>query len=250
MNFQAARPAAYNRAMPVVLKLIPRRRNTWVEVVPDAGASVKLPREMLPAGVHGGAQLDLQSWQQLCDLADYHGLLDRALRLLGRREHFERELERKLRNRTADRDLVARVLAECRRLAYLDDERAAAYAAQLLLARGGIGLARLRQELLKRGCPPALARQVIAEQGAEFDERAEISRLLGTRESSLAARAERLRTQLAAKGHSGARLELEVQRRLAATVQNYLAGRGFSGEQARRAAAELLSRILVDSAPE
>jgi len=236
--------------MPVVAKLIPRRRNTWVEIVPEAGASLKLPREALPAAVRSDARLDEAQWRQLADLADYHGLLDRALRLLGRREHFERELERKLRRYTPDRELVARVLAECRRLAYLDDERAAAYATQQLLNRGGIGLARLRQELLKRGCSPALARRVIADQAAAFDERAEISRLLGARERSLGARAARLRTQLAARGLSGARLDHELRQRLAATVKSYLAGRGFSGEQARHAAADLLGRLLPDQPEE
>jgi SOS response regulatory protein OraA/RecX len=236
--------------MPVVLKLIPRRRNTWVEVVPEEGASLKLPRAVLPAAVRADAQLDEAHWRELADLADYHGLLDTALRLLGRREHFERELERKLRRRTADRDLVARVLAECRCLAYLDDERAAVYAVQQLLNRGGLGLARLRQELSRRGCPPALARRVLAEQAAAYDEQAELSRLLRSRERSLGARADRLRVRLAAQGHSGARLAREVERRLGALVQNYLAGRGFSGEQARQAAAELVRSILPDQAEE
>jgi len=230
--------------MPVVLKLIPRRRNTWIEVVPEEGASLKLPREVLPAGIYGGSRLDGERWQELCELAEYHGLLDRALRLLGRREHFARELERKLRRYSPDRELVARVLAECRRLQYLDDERAAVYVTQQLLNRGGIGLPRLRQELLRRGCGPPLARRVTAEQAAAFDEQAGISRLLSMRERTVRARAERLRVQLAAKGHAGPRLEYELRHRLAVALQNYLAGRGFSGENTRHAVAELLGRLL------
>lgn len=232
--------------MPAVAKLIPRRRNTWVEIVTGDGASLKLPRTALPASVYAGVGLDDRQWRELAALAEYHGLLDRALRILGRREHFERELELKLRRRTPARELVARVLAECRRLDYLDDERAARYAAELLVARGGIGRQRLRRELARRGCPPELARRMVAEYGASLDEGTEVARVLKAREKSTAARARRLRAKLEAKGLSGDRLEYELKRQLAALLQSYLAGRGFAAEYARRGAAELLERLLPD----
>jgi regulatory protein len=212
--------------------------------VPDSGESIKLPREALPAGVYGGSQLDSSEWVKLCSLAEYHVMLDRALRVLGRREHFVRELERKLRRHSQDRELVARVIAECLRLKYLDDERAAAYTTQQLLLRGGIGLARLRQELLKRGCPTELARLAVAKYGAELDESAEIKRLLRARRRSWESRALRLRAKLAAKELPPARLTYELKRQLAVAAQNFLKGRGFSGEAARNAVGEMIVDLL------
>lgn len=243
-NRAAAQSGAYNVAMPLVTKLIPRRRNAWVEIVPDAGPSIKLPRQALPAAVSHGSRLDAGQWQELTVLAQHHALLDRALRILGRREHFERELARKLQRISPDRELAGDVLAQCRRLGYLDDERAAVYITEQLIARGGIGRLRLRQELLRRGCPPPLARRMVAEHGSALDERTEVARLLRGREKSTAARAGRLRARLESKGLSGERLEYELHRQLEALVQNYLAGRGFSREHARQGAAELIDRIL------
>lgn len=231
-------------AVPIVTKLIPRRRNTWVELVPDSGEHIKLPREALPAGVYGGSQLDSGEWEQLCALAEYHVMLDRALRILGRREHFVRELERKLRRHSQDRDLVARVIQECLRLKYLDDKRAAVYTTQQLLLRGGIGRARLRQELLKRGCSTDLARRVIAEHGAGLDEPAEVKRLLNARRRSWESRAARLRAKLQAKELPASRLEYELKRQLAAAAKSFLTGRGFSGEAARNAVGEMIEGLL------
>ncbi|MBN2080754.1 regulatory protein RecX [bacterium] len=230
--------------MPVIIKLIPRRKNAWVELVPDDGPSLRLPREVLPAFVRADQTVDGTDWAKLIELAAYHELLDKALRILGRREHFHAELKRKLGQRTIDRELIARVLTECRRRDYLNDERAAEFTVRQLLTRGGVGRTRLRQELLKRGCPPDLARQSVLTHAADLDETDELMRLLNSRRRSLAARTERLRAKLFKQGVAPHRQAVELRRQLGLSVRNYLAGRGFTGDSARNAVDRFLDELI------
>jgi len=230
--------------VPVIIKLIPRRKNAWVEIVPDAGAGLRLPREALPAYVQTDQTVDAADWAQLVELAAYHGLLDKALRILGRREHFHAELKRKLYQRTPDRELVTRILAECRRRDYLNDERAAEFTVQQLLNRGGVGRTRLRQELMKRGCPPELAREAVLKHAADLDETEELKRLLNSRRRSFAARIERLRAKLNKQGVTPARQTAELKRNIGLSMRNFLAGRGFTGEAARHAVDEFIGELI------
>jgi regulatory protein len=80
----------------------------------------------------------------------YRSALKSALRILARREHSVFELSQKLVHRGYEEETVRRVVAECGRLNYLDDRRAAD---QLIgrLQRKGLGMRRIRQELEKRG---------------------------------------------------------------------------------------------------
>ena len=80
----------------------------------------------------------------------YRRALDSALRILAHRDHTETELGRKLDRRGYGQDLVRRVIEECRRYGYLDDDRAAR---QLLeqMKRRGLGIRRIRFEMVKKG---------------------------------------------------------------------------------------------------
>jgi regulatory protein len=81
-----------------------------------------------------------------------------ALRILAQREHSVAELTQKLIRRGYASDVVQRVIAECLRLNYLDDQRVVQ---QVLarLKRKGFGIHRVRSELLKKGLA-----------GAEFED--------------------------------------------------------------------------------
>lgn len=80
----------------------------------------------------------------------YRSALKSALRILAGREHSVFELSQKLVRRGYEEETVRQVVAECGRLNYLDDRRAAD---QLIsrLQRKGLGLRRIRHELEKRG---------------------------------------------------------------------------------------------------
>jgi regulatory protein len=73
-----------------------------------------------------------------------------ALRLLTRRDHSKFELARKLKQRDFEDVVIEKVLLECERLDYLNDERTA----QLLigqLLRKGYGANRIQHELNRKG---------------------------------------------------------------------------------------------------
>ena len=84
-----------------------------------------------------------------CDKA-YRKAQSSALRILSHREHSVAELTQKLIRRGHAVDVVQRIIAECLRLNYLDDQRVA----QQVLARmkrKGLGIHRVRSELLRKG---------------------------------------------------------------------------------------------------
>ncbi|ANA41440.1 regulatory protein RecX [Geobacter anodireducens] len=103
--------------------------------------------------------------------------LSTALDILSRRDHSEAELARKLRTRGIDAGEIDRIVARLREFGYLDDRRVACRLAESALAQGKMVGARLRVELRRRGIPPDLAEEALA-QTAGCDERAMVGDLL------------------------------------------------------------------------
>lgn len=87
--------------------------------------------------------------EKLVDRTHYKAM-DTALRILARRDHSVAELARKLARRGYAEDIIQRVVAECGRLGYLDDVRAAG---QMIdrMKRRGMGARRIRHELQQKG---------------------------------------------------------------------------------------------------
>lgn len=104
----------------------------------------------------------------------------KALDLLSRRDHSEKELEDKLRSRGGKEDDVAQLLVSLRDIGLLDDRR---YARSFLLFRSGKawGRQRFRQELLARGLTPELVDEALREAGEDdgFDPSAKLESLVG-----------------------------------------------------------------------
>lgn len=104
--------------------------------------------------------------------------LSTALDILSRRDHSEAELARKLRARGVDAGEIDRIVARLREFGYLDDRRVACRLAESALAQGKMVGARLRVELRRRGIPPELAEEALAQAAAGCDERALVGDLL------------------------------------------------------------------------
>ncbi len=95
--------------------------------------------------------------------------MNTAVRLLARRDHTSLEIQQKLGQRGFGREVIDRVLAECRRLDYIDDERTARmYIGQL--ARRGFGFRRIRLELKKKGLAGGSFENILTESNSEIDE--------------------------------------------------------------------------------
>lgn len=102
---------------------------------------------------------------------------DTALRLLGRREHSVAELRRKLQQRGFSADTIDEVLADCRRLGYVDDDRfARLYSKQL--RRRGYGRLRIEQMLNSKGLSAARVADCVADHCAEAGQIEDCRRVL------------------------------------------------------------------------
>jgi regulatory protein len=140
-------------------------------------------------------------------LAFQPSLKGRALRLLGQREHFRRELERKLAPHEQEPGTLAQALDELQAEGYLDEGRAAE---SLVHRRAGqYGSARLRQEMQDKG----LARELIEQA------------LAGLKDSELTRAREIWRRRFEA-------LPADAKER--ARQMRFLLARGFSAEVVRR----------------
>jgi regulatory protein len=89
----------------------------------------------------------------------------KALKLLGRRDHFRAELAEKLRRKNFDHNEIERALERLAGLDLLDDERLAKRFAELRSVDRGWGPRRLSAELRRRGVDRHLADTV-----SELDE--------------------------------------------------------------------------------
>jgi len=76
---------------------------------------------------------------------------ERALRLLGQRQHFRRDLRRKLIAKGYEAEEVDAALARCASEGYLDDEATARAFVAERQERRGLGRARIAAELRRKG---------------------------------------------------------------------------------------------------
>jgi regulatory protein len=101
--------------------------------------------------------------------SDYQKAMNTAVRLLTRRDHTSFEIFQKLGQRGFGGGVIDRVLAECRRLDYIDDERTARiYIGQL--TRRGFGFRRIRFDLRRKGLTGERFEIILNERRAEIDE--------------------------------------------------------------------------------
>ncbi len=95
--------------------------------------------------------------------------MDTAVRLLSQRDHTRGELHRKLAQRGMDKEVIERVLAECERLDYLNDARAAQhYTGEL--QRKGYGCRHIRMALKKKGVNTRVIDQTLSTCDADGQE--------------------------------------------------------------------------------
>ena len=106
--------------------------------------------------------------------AHYRSALDAAVRLLTRRRHTRRELERKLSARRHSAEAIRRACDTCERLGYVDD-RAAADLYIEELKKKGYGRRHIQYSMKKKGFDAVLSEHRIQECYDE-DEEAVIAR--------------------------------------------------------------------------
>jgi regulatory protein len=113
-------------------------------------------------GRDAGATAPAQAAVGLEDDGGYRAAFDRALRLLGQREHSLRELKDKLVRKGIDRHVAELVTDDLRGRGLQSDVRFAESLVRGRVSRGH-GPLRIRQELAKRGVDEAVADEVMTE---------------------------------------------------------------------------------------
>ncbi len=112
------------------------------------------------SGYISGDEIDEEAFGVLADKVAKRRCFNRALNILSRRDHGERELFIKLKRadgEAAAADAVERI----KQLGYIDDERFAARLAEELIERKGYGTRAVYSELLRRGIDRETAQNTI-----------------------------------------------------------------------------------------
>ncbi len=100
---------------------------------------------------------------------DYQRALNSALRILTGRDHSRYELVQKLKQRGFTPGAIKKVVLECERLDYIDDNRTTrVYIRQLI--RKGYGAKRIRLELKRKGLSDRPDQGVISQMISDIDE--------------------------------------------------------------------------------
>lgn len=99
--------------------------------------------------------------RRIGDGAGSGSVWEAALRMLGRRDHFEAELRDRLLRSGHDPDGADAAVRRCAELGLLDDDRVAARFVELRSVDRGWGPARLALELRRRGAPDAVVDRAV-----------------------------------------------------------------------------------------
>ncbi len=102
------------------------------------------------SGYVSGDEIDEDQYKVLADRIAKRRCFNRALNILSRRDHCEKELFNKLRRTDGD-EAAAHAVERVISLGYINDERYAQNLAEELGTRKGYGLRAIRSELIKRG---------------------------------------------------------------------------------------------------
>ncbi len=92
-----------------------------------------------------------------------------AVRLLSRRNHTKHEIRQKLRQRGFDAEAIAKVISECERFNYVNDEQTAQYYLRELQTKG-YGRSRIRFSMKKKGLNEELISRLIRDHHTDAEE--------------------------------------------------------------------------------
>ncbi|MCK8516463.1 recombination regulator RecX [Methylonatrum kenyense] len=134
---------------------------------------------------------------------------DKAVRLLARREHSRKELQRKLRQRQYPESLIADTLELLEQRGYLDNQRFAEAFIRERIGKGH-GPLRITADLRERGIKDGMIRALLDAAEVDWQQQAAV-----VRERRFGTAPPANRTEWGRQGR-------------------FLAGRGFSAEQVRR----------------
>jgi len=191
-----------------------KRRSVFVDGEFFAGVGEEV---VLALGLHVGQQVDAKRLEEMLRSEELRTAREDALKLLGYRSRSANELERRLKKKGYEDEIVRDVLASLTRVDLLSDERFTADWIRSRMASKPMGRTMLRWELRQKGIAPELIEEALE----EIDEEREFKAALALAEK---------KASKAAGGDAKAE-----RRRLA----DFLRRRGFAWETVKRALNEV-----------
>ncbi|MCP4347207.1 MAG: regulatory protein RecX [Desulfobacterales bacterium] len=99
----------------------------------------------------------------------YNKAMNTAIGLLSRRNHTKFEIMQKLKQREIEPEIISKVISECERYNYINDEETGRILFRQLRAKG-YGLHRIRYSMKKKGLGSELTDSLLAEYDSETGE--------------------------------------------------------------------------------
>lgn len=127
---------------------------------------------VLKFGLKKGDTLDEHQIEEILLSEERKSAKDRALKFLSYRDRSEKEIKTKLKDIGYEDDIIDWVIAELKRLKFIDDERFAQSYAQTQMITRPMGEYYLRRELKKKGLNAELIEQTVEK---VYDERDQFS---------------------------------------------------------------------------
>lgn len=152
-------------------------------------------------GLEAGTSIDRDTVERALGEIELQLAKDRALRLLGYREHSESELAAKLRDTGYPAAVAEAVTQRFVDIELVDDRRFALAWSRSRVA-AGYGVRRIRQELTQRGIAPELIDEALAEVTDPDEEVGRARAALGSRRATDRAGKDRLVRRLVSRGFS------------------------------------------------
>ncbi len=174
--------------MPTITKIDPQkrrpnRRNVFIDGAFAFGCNVNVVARFR---LREGMAIDDALRKQIEEGEVRQEAFDQAIRLISGRMQTERELRIKLRRREYGDKVVEAVVADLKRLGYVDDEKLALTRAADQAAVKKHGKQRAVQELRKAGVAPAIAERAAKEAYQDVDLKAAALELARRKAPSLA----------------------------------------------------------------
>jgi len=193
-----------------------------------------------------GDEVAAERLPALIATSEYLHARDYALRLLGRREYFQRELKDRLFKKGFGGRTVGRVMAELAEEGYQSDDRAARTLVSEKVSRGGVGPLKLLSLLMQKGYDKARARRLIDELLPTDFQQEQMRKFVSRRGKVYREQMARELTKLLADegkrkklgGESGVRFRLRNKYR--AKIYARVRAAGFGSEIATQAAKEII----------
>jgi SOS response regulatory protein OraA/RecX len=191
--------------------------------------------------------LSPREMRNLEDASAYLHARDFALRALGRRELFAKELREKLYQRGTLPPVAERVMREVQRDGLQDDNRASRALIRDQQARGLVGARKLVSELVKRGIAIDEARRLAAEASPPVVENEQVCTFVSRYGKVYVEKMRRELERTLADGEKvkkagGAKgVEYKLRMKYLEKIRAKLVAAGFTGEAASNAARQIIS---------